>query len=160
MAEMDDDVVDEVSVDTDEATEETVTYEEAMEWKAKAERTDKAEKKIVELKRQSREIKETPNGNDESYTKQDAMLDKFIAKNPDLEGSEEEIKGYLAKGIEMEEAKILVQNKDKTVKNLKKMESMSVSASEKSSQKQTYTESEIKSMSDTEYAKIASGIRT
>lgn len=149
MAEMEDDVVDDV-VNTEETTEETVTYEQAMEWK---QRLEKAEKKIVDQKRLQKEVKETPKGNDEVYTKQDATVDRFIAKNPELEGKEDEIKSYLAKGIELDDVKILVQNKDKQAKNLKKLDSMSVSSSEVTP-KSTYSKDELGKMTDSEFSRV------
>jgi hypothetical protein len=152
MAEMDENVVDDVT-DTDDVTDDTtegVTYEQAMEWKAKAERTDKAEKKIVELKRAT---KVEPKSDDEVYTKADATIDRFIAKNPDLEGQESELKEYLKKGITLDQAKILVEASDKATTNRKKLDSMSVSSSEVTP-KSTYSKSDLEKMSQSEYNKV------
>jgi hypothetical protein len=154
MPEMDE-AMDDVDVDTTDTQSDSdaITYEQAMEWKQKAERLEKAEKKLVELKKSAKESKPA----DDVYTKQDALVDRFILKNPDLEGHEESLKEYLKKGIELEDARILVENKDKTIKNRQKAEEMSVTSSE-ATPKSTYSKSDLENMSQDDYNRAMDAI--
>ena len=82
----------------------------------------------------------------------DAKIDKFIAKNPSLEGYESELRAYLDKGVDIEEAKLLVENKDKSIKARAQAERASISGSEGAHKSLTvYTSEMLDSLSQTEY---------
>lgn len=121
MAEMEKEELDEVVNDneTPEKEEESpdeIDYETAIaaikEAKELKLRLEKAEQAIVEKKREAKRSEHS-----EVYTKQDREIDRLVDKNPHLEGKEELLKSYLSKGNSIEEAKLLVENKDKTIKN-------------------------------------------
>lgn len=139
MAEMEDDVIDEEVPETTEDNEETpetpeedeITWEQAQEWKKEAQAKAKAEAKVVELKRQLKEAsKQKPTEGGDFVTKEELQLERFLSKNPEMEDSVEDIKKHLAKGLTLEQAKILVENEDKTLQNRKKTNAMNITRSE------------------------------
>lgn len=119
----------ETEIDTPETTEvesetpEEVTYEQALEWKKKAERLEKAEKTLVEQKRKLKELesKSSLPADEQIMTKFDFELEKFIDKNPDVAEYRDEIaKIAKEKKLTLAQAKILVEADDKTIANRKK----------------------------------------
>ena len=146
-------IVTEVSENETEENLDDITYEQALAWKKEADELrsakSKAEAKIVELKKSG---KSAPASEEGWYTRMDAKIDKFIAKNPSLEGYESELRAYLDKGVDIEEAKILVENKDKSIKARAQAERASISGSEGSHKSLTvYTAEMLDSLSQTEY---------
>lgn len=110
-------------VDSSEPSDE-ITYEQAIEWKKKAERLEKAEKTLVEQKRKLKEYESKPQVSNEEapMTKFDFELEKFIDKNPDVAEYKDEIAKYAKdKKLTLAQAKILVESEDKTIANRKKM---------------------------------------
>lgn len=140
MSELDVPEVDEVptdvetEIDTDSSNEETnpdeITVEQALEWKKKAERLEKAEKTLVDQKRKLKELenRSTSNNEDAPMTKFDFELEKFIDKNPEVSEYRDEIaKMAKEKKLTLAQAKILVESDDKTVSNRKKISQSRVS---------------------------------
>ena len=132
-----------------------ITYEQALAWKKEADEARKAkseaERKIVELKREKKNSPDKEISDKEAYTKEDAMVDKFVSKNPSLEGYEDDLKKYLSKGVSLDEAKILVENKDKSIKNRNVLEKTSITHSEWGSSKKSFSYEELDKMGQKEY---------
>lgn len=104
-----------------------ISYEQALAWKKDSERLKKAEAKLVELKRAKKnEGTEKATDNSEAYTKLDASIDRLVAKEPDLDGLQDDIKAYVNKGLPMDEAVLLVKNKDKASANRQTLRSSSI----------------------------------
>jgi len=101
-----------------------ISWEQAMEWKKKAERLDKAEKALVEKKRAEKlakkEESQEPKDKGSFITKEELAFERFIDKNPDMEEYRDELEKYVAKGNTLAEAKILVENSP-TIKNRNKI---------------------------------------
>jgi hypothetical protein len=102
MAELDNEVIDNdyedtdtTDVDTDNDTPDEIDYNEAIEWRKKALRLDKAEKRLVELKKQ---LKEKPNNETSTLSEQDLdlrdELSEFLANNADLKEYKSELLKY------------------------------------------------------------------
>lgn len=113
----------------DESQEE-ISQEELAELRAKAERLDKAEKAIVELKRSSKkqpdidldtllEQKLAKRGRDEAEK-------SFFSQNKDLEEFKDVISEYVDKGLSFDEAKCLVTTRNETYLNRAKTNSMNI----------------------------------
>lgn len=113
-------------------------------------RREKAEKTLVELKKQ---LKEQPKTTWEYITKDELEIEKFITKNPDLEQYKEDLNKYKKMWISLEKAKLLIENDDKTIENRKKTNSMNITEWE-TTWKTTYDYKELAKMSQTEYNKI------
>lgn len=83
----------------DDAVEEEITYEQALEWKKKAERLEKAEKALVERKKAdklaSKAQAQSPIDVKEAF-KQIREEEKFFEKNPDAESYRDKIEEYKA----------------------------------------------------------------
>lgn len=135
MTELENEVVDtdveDTDVDTDDTTEydsDTISYEEFEQLKKDAKAKAKAEKKVVELKRQLKEMqsKTTAESNGEYVTKQELEMERFIANNPEMEEYRDELAKYQAKGIALKQAKLLVENDDETIANRKKTNAMNI----------------------------------
>lgn len=136
MTELDNEVVDtdveDTDVDTDDVAmdydSDTISYEEFEQLKKDAQAKAKAEKKVVELKRQLKEMqsKTTTEGTGEFVTKQELEMERFIATNPEMEEYREELAKYQAKGIALKQAKLLVENDDATIANRKKTNAMNI----------------------------------
>ena len=95
---------------------EEITYEQALEWKKKAERLDKAEKALIERKKaEKQKKKEDAPINSKDEVKRIFAEEKFYDKNPDAEAYRKEIERYQDKGLSLEESYILASKSDKEV---------------------------------------------
>jgi len=120
--------VDVEETNTDETTVESnpsdeITYEQAMEWKKKAERLEKAEKTLVEQKRKLKEIEKQPQMSNEDVpmTRFDFEVEKFIDKNPEMAEYRDELVKYAkVNKLTLAQAKIQIESEDKTIKNRQK----------------------------------------
>jgi len=153
-------IVTEVTENVTEENLDDITYEQALAWKKEADELRsakaKAEAKIVELKKGSKNSE--PSSPNEAYTKEDALIDKFVSKHPELEGYEDDLKGYLSKGIALDEAKVLVENKDKSIKAKREAEKASILQSEGAPRGvKAYTYAELDALPQNEY-NIAMGM--
>lgn len=106
-------------MDTDDTgatdTPDEITYEQALEWKAKAERLDKAEKRLVELKKQSKEAKHDAPIGSRDEVKAILAEEKFYDKNPEAEAYRKKIELYQKKGLSLDESYLLATKSDKEV---------------------------------------------
>ena len=130
MAEVENDDVD-TEVTTDVETEDTsndsndsddeITYERAIEWreaaakyKEEADRREKAEKKIVELKKDQK-----TNTNTSTTSKEDVRKilaeERFYDKNPDATPYRSKIEEFQEKGLSLDDAYLLASRADKEV---------------------------------------------
>ena len=106
----------------DDAVEEEITYEQALEWKKKAERLEKAEKALVERKKAdklaSKAQTQSPIDVKEAF-KQIREEEKFFEKNPDAESYRDDIEGYKAKWLSLEDSYLLASKNDKNIDELR-----------------------------------------
>lgn len=134
-----------------------ISWEQAMEWKKKAERLDKAEKALVEKKRAEKlakkEESQEPKDKGSFITKEELAFERFIDKNPDMEEYRDELEKYVAKGNTLAEAKILVENSP-TIKNRNKINKSWVAFSEGTPAQTSYTKAELESLPQKEYNAI------
>ena len=63
-------------------------------------------------------------------------------------------KKHIAKGLTLDQAKLLVENDDKTLSNRKKTNAMNITRSDGSPSKTTYTQSDLENMNQSEYNKV------
>lgn len=148
-----DDVTTDVDTDidtTDDSAEE-ISYEQALEWKKKAERLEKAEKTLVELKRKTKEL-EKSEPKEDVMTKAEYARMRFLEANPELNDYEKELGDYQKKGLSFEEAKVLILNSDKARQNREKLNSLGLSDWEPNSQKTTITKAELAKIAETNQA--------
>lgn len=100
---------------------EEITYEQALEWKKKAERLDKAEKALVDKKKAEKLAKASENKNKPTdinprdEVKRLMAEERFYEKNPEAESYRQKIENYQEKGLSLEEAYILASKSDKEV---------------------------------------------
>lgn len=136
----------ETEVETGEEEELTVD-----DYRKLQERLQKAEKKLVELKKSKKE-----EGTKESEELIEAKLAErdFYRDHPEFKDYKEEISSYTKKGLSYDEAASLVKSKDPSFGNKDKAKSMSVSGGESGAQKTTYTSSELEKMSQKEYNEV------
>lgn len=119
--------------DTSSDSSDEVTYEQAMEWKKKAERLEKAERTLVEQKRKLKEIEKSEksadlSNDDAPLTRFDLEVEKFIDKNPEIAEYRDDLVKYAKeKKLTLAQAKILVESEDKTIKNRQKITQSRVS---------------------------------
>lgn len=166
MAEWEEEVIDDVADVTEENNENTdnefnddnqeevITWEQAQEWKKKAERLDRAEKKLVELKKasktQSKEVDWVVTQADLDL--RDSISD-FVFNNPELKEYKSELTKYVKQWFTLKQAKALIENDDKTIEQRKKTNSMNISSSEWWPWKTSFTKAELASMSQYDYNK-------
>ena len=113
----------------------------------------KAEKRLVELKKELKELKEQKQNQEGIMTKAEYAMEKFMDKNPELSEYREDFEKFVKKGNSLEEAKILVLNSDKSIENRQKLESMSITDGDGNPTKSTITRKELEAMSQEEYNK-------
>lgn len=104
-----------------------ITEEQALEWKKKAERLEKAEKALVEYKRKLKEVEPSSEPKDDVMTKAEYARMRFLEANPELNDYEKELGDYQKKGLSFEEAKVLILNSDKARQNREKLNSLGLS---------------------------------
>lgn len=158
-------VTEPTDVNTPANEPEEISWEQAMEWKKKAERADKAEKALVEKKRALKEAenknKSAPTdleGDSAFITKKELELERFIDKNPSLGEYKKELEEKLAKGLSLEEAKVLIENSPATL-NRKKLERSGISLSDGGAPSKTsFTTSELESLPQKDYERVMRGI--
>jgi hypothetical protein len=112
--------------DDTQDTQEDITYEQAMEYKK---RLAKAEKKLVELKKQTKTQKkeETEVMTEKDITLREEVAD-FLLENKDLKEYKSEILKYRKQGFTMKQAVALVENDDVTIENRRKTQSMNITS--------------------------------
>jgi hypothetical protein len=93
------------------------TWDEVLELQAKADRLDKAEALIVKNKRQEKEAKKDDKAEKQYLTESDLEVRDFLKENPTLKEYKEDISKYMKGGLTLDEAKLLIESKDKTIKN-------------------------------------------
>lgn len=134
--------------DTSSESSDEITYEQAMEWKKKAERLEKAERTLVEQKRKLKEIEKTEktadlSDEDRPMTKFDFEVEKFIDKNPEIAEYRDDLVKYAKeKKLTLAQAKILVESEDKTIKSRQKLSQSRVSDWE-SPEQSSYTKADL-----------------
>ena len=154
-----DEVVDDVETSYEDNEEETnydngteLTVEDYQKEKA---RREKAEKALVDLKKQ---LKSKPESK-ETLSEQDLdMRDEirdFVKENPEFKDYKDDIVKHRKNWYTLKQAVAIVENDDKTIENRKKTNSMNITASEES-WKTTYTKADLENMSQSEYNKIMS----
>lgn len=110
--------IEEVEESNDEIEEETpevedITYEQALEWKK---RLQKAEKKLVDLKKQAKTEKKTDTPiSSKDEVKKILAEERFYDKNQEAESYRKEIERYQTKGLSLEDAYLLASKKDKEI---------------------------------------------
>jgi len=143
-------VIDDKGADTTDAE---VTYEQAMAWKKEADGLKKAEQAVVKLKKQLKDKSEVKEIDTSKYiTKDEAELDRFLIKNPDLEDYKEDLSTYVAKWLSLKQAGKLVESDDKTIANRKKTNSLNLTDWE-SGWKSSFSVSELEKMKQADYNK-------
>ena len=159
-----DDVVDDVDTsyedDTQEDNETELTVEDYQKEKA---RRQKAERTLVELKKQlkSKSSETTPNTITEEELVLREEISEFLSENKDLKEYKADLMKYAKKMLSewdsmktaIRKAKALVENDDKTIENRRKTQSMNISEWE-NAWKTVYTYDELERMSQSEYNKI------
>jgi len=155
MADLDQDFEDDVSYTESEDldTNSEITYEQAMEWKKKAERLEKAERKLVELKKASKDKPEATEWITQKELDLREEVSDFILGNPDLKEYKADLLKYVKDWFTLRQAKALVENDDKAIANKEKANQLNISNWESWSTKTSYTESELEKMSQSDYEK-------
>ena len=149
----------EQEVENDVDTWEDISYDDAVHWKQKADRLDKAEKKVVELKRQLKDKEATNNkATDSSYiTREEAEMDKFIDNNPDLTDYKENLSKYRKDWLSLTQAKLLVESDDKTIENRRKSNSMQMTDWEVT-WKTSYSKKELEKLPQREFNRVIDAV--
>lgn len=145
--------------DTEDSTEIELTVEDYNKEKA---RREKAEKTLVELKKQLKNKETTPTN---TITEEELVLreeiSEFLSENKDLKEYKADLMKYAKKMLAdwdsmktaIRKAKALVENDDKTIENRRKTNSMNISEWE-STWKTVYSYDELEKMTQAEYNKI------
>jgi len=165
MAELENDDIDDIEEnvesyedDTQDTQDEDITYEQAMEYKK---RLAKAEKKLVELKKQTKTQKKEET---EVLTEKDIALREevadFLLENKDLKEYKSEILKHRKQGFTIKQAVALVENDDVTIENRRKTQSMNITSWESWGKKDTYTQEEISKMPLEKRAEIYSKVQS
>ena len=106
-----DEVETETQDDVDTDNVDTITYEQALEWKKKAENLAKAEKRIEILKKQVKVSK----ADKPDDVRAILAREKFFDKNPDAEKYRKEIEKLEEKWLSTEDAYYLASKEDREV---------------------------------------------
>lgn len=121
--------IEEETQDVETEGAEDITVDQALEWKKNAEterkRREKAEAKLVELKKQGKQAPQ-----DGFITREELAIERFIDKNPDMAEYKEDISKYVSKGLSLEQAKRLVESDDKTIENRNKANALNITQSD------------------------------
>ena len=149
----------EVEDTTTDDIETELTVEDYQKEKA---RREKAEKTLVELKKQLKEKEKAPwTSLSEEDLELSYELRDFVKTNPEYKDYKAELtdyaKTFYSKWESMEasirKAKALVENDDKTIENRKKTQAMNITDWE-TAWKSVYTYDELEKMSQSEYNKL------
>lgn len=145
--------------DTEDSTEIELTVEDYNREKA---RREKAEKTLVELKKQLKNKETTPTN---TITEEELVLreeiSEFLSENKDLKEYKADLMKYAKKMLAdwdsmktaIRKAKALVENDDKTIENRRKTNSLNISEWE-NTWKTVYSYDELEKMTQAEYNKI------
>lgn len=149
------DSIDEIEYTTTEDDDIELTVDDYQKEKA---RREKAEKTLVELKKQLKEKSETPN----PLTETDLEIRDFVKENPEYKDYKKEISDAIAKGYSLKQAKALIDNDDKTIENRKKLNSMNMTDWDGELSKTTYTKAELDdpNLSQEKYDSIMAKIKS
>ena len=163
MAEFEMDDVDlDLDLSNDEDTDDNTTELTVEDYQKEKARREKAEKTLVELKKQLKN-KETTSTN--TITEEELVLrdeiSEFLSENKDLKEYKADLMKYAKKMLAdwdsmktaIRKAKALVENDDKTIENRRKTNSMNISEWE-STWKTVYSYDELEKMTQAEYNKI------
>lgn len=106
--------------DSDKSDE--ITYEQAIQWRAEAaearaekERREKAEKKLVDLKKAQKTTHNTQQPTGREDVRKILAEERFYEKNPEAASYRDKIEAYQEKGLSLEEAYVLSSRSDKEV---------------------------------------------
>lgn len=149
-------------IDTTDDSSEEISYEQALEWKKKAERLEKAEKTLVELKRKTKEL-EKSEPTTKYLTEADLERRDFLKANPELNEYTKELGEYHSKGLSFDEAKTLILNSDKARTNREKLNSLGLSDWEPNKWTKTYSDDDLVALSKKDinaYNKVMSDIES
>ena len=108
---------DNTDTDTEDTEDADITYEQAMAWKKQAQRTAKAEAKLVWLKKELKKDKKVnpTNLTPKAEVKKILAEEKFYTNTPDAEAYREKIEGYQEKGLSIEDWYLLASKNDKEI---------------------------------------------
>lgn len=150
--EVNDETLDETIDDTSESYDEySETGLTEADYYKEVERRKKAEEALVKYKKQAKSV--TKDENWDYLTKTDLEITRFVDKNPEYEGKEDEIRTYLKKWLTISQATKLV-DPDETVVNQKKTKSSSITAWESEGTQSTYTKDELAWLSQSKYNEV------
>lgn len=163
MDELENDVTDEVTDNVDTSykdNEEETTYDTETEltvddYKKEKARREKAEKALVDLKKQLKTKPEKEAQNllsEKDLDLRDEVRD-FIKENPELKDYKDDIIKHRKNGYSLKQAIAIVENDDNTIENRKKTNALNITTSD-DSWKTTYTKAELENLSQSEYNKI------
>jgi len=105
---------------------------------------EKAEKAVVEYKKKLKDSK----------PKVDNELETFIANNPEFEEHKKDLEVYKKKGLSLDEAKIIIENKDPILKNRQKANVWNISQWSYGGKQVEYTKQELADLPQSEYNKV------
>lgn len=149
---------------TDENADGTVETPTVEELQA---RLDKAEAKIVDMKKSTKEVE--PKVESEDTPKADvdinAILDErdYFNANPEMLWYKEQIKAYTSKWLSYAESEQLVKSNDETFKNREKTKAMNITWGSEWGTKSSYTMEELASIwkqNPSAYADIMAKFKT
>ena len=129
----------------DENTEENDELEILRREKQEAiEAKEKAEKAVVEYKRKLKDSK----------PKVDNELETFITKNPEFEEHKTDLESYKKKWLSLDEAKIIIENRDPILKNRTVANTWNISQGNYGGNQAEYTKAELADLPMNEYKKV------
>ena len=143
-------------------TVETPTIDElTTQLTAEKEARAKAEAKIVDMKKTSKETKSEVNKetvkSENFMTREDYAAEEFFKANNDLVEHKETLTELVSKGNSWEDAKFLLERKDPTIANRKIANQTNFTAWEPANlEKTSFTQDELKGLSQIEYNKVMS----
>lgn len=162
MAEVNDEVIDDVTDVTEDDDTTDDSYEPTLDdYQKEKARREKAEKTLVDQKRKIKELESKSSDSSDIFTKADYAMEKFLDKNPELSDYTKELSEYTKKGLSLDDAKTLVMNSDKAKQNREKTNSLGIGDGEPvSTSKSSYTKAEIEQLSDLQYDKVMSQVKS
>lgn len=153
--------LEEKEIDTPETpesdTDDSDTVPTLDDYRQEKSRREKAEKTIVELKKQVKELGKKQSENNEKpdvITKAEYAMERFIDKNPELEEYREDLEKYVKRGFTLEEAKLQVLSSDKSIENRKKLGASNFTDSDGNVTRNSVTRKELEAMNQNEYNNV------